>query len=1012
MLILRAVVVGAAASILLALFLLATAYARADEPQPQPFNIGPQSLAAALGEFARQSHEELLFAPEVVAKKSSPGVRGTMLPQAALQILLRDSGLSFSTTPSGAVLVGALRSASPLSQPNSLAPPTSDEQKEGKSNSSQDFRLAQAIPGQTPSPSTVEKPEASSEKRKEQLQEVIVIGSRIPLATHEGPQPVQTYTQEQIGASGQTTVADFLNQLPDVSISSSEFLGVGYFPGQTTVQVHGLPVGTTLVLLNGRRLESNIEGFFDLSSIPVSAVERIEILPVGASAIYGADALGGAVNIVLRSEMDGFEANAKHAHSDGMDDTDLNGGWGRSWSRGSVSLLATYQDRGDLFASDRQVTSTLAAPGPQPSPFVYDECSPGNVYSLSGGNLPGLSSPEAGIPAGITGRPTLGEFAATAGRLNLCNLFATTDLVPQVQRVGLLLNGHLELAEAVELFTETIFTHQDVSFKVSPLVSGYGGSFGYTTLGASNPYNPFGETVGVSFADDDLLDQTRNSENFFRPLIGLRGVLHSDWHYEITAWVSRDRLTATSSNPDQTALQNALDSSSAATALNPFLTQAPTGMLLQSLLQAPNDDQFTNQMSAGQAIVRGPIAQLPAGALQAVLGVEYGHENLVQDEQGDGQAPFLVSLDRTTYAGFAEVRVPLLSGATRAAGDERLALTLAGRYDHSSDYGGKATWQSGLQWRPVDALLVRGGYSESYQAPLLSQISAGQLFSETGEFEVVDPFRGNQPYNGLFSFGANANLKPETGSARDLGVVYSGAQGLGASVTWYDIRILNYIFAPGFQTLVDYPQYFPGAVVRAPPTPQDVAAGYLGQILAINDTYYNFGSLRVSGVDPSVKYTFGTRLGELTPSVAAAYIYRWLSSVTPGAPAVSYLSQATEVGPGFAPRWKGTGAIGWRLGSWSANLDARFVSRYRDYQDIVVNSNELGDFWIFDLNARWDVGQHGSGTAAKSSGMYIAAGVTDLFARQPQLSYAYPWDPAEFDIRGRTVYAQVGITWR
>src|SRR6266853_2791800 len=113
---LKAAAVGAVLSIFCTFILLTAAYARADEPAPRPFDIGPQSLAAALSEFARQSHEEILFAPDVVAQKLSSGVRGTMQPLAALRLLLKDSGLAFTTTPNGAILVGAPGSAAnPLS---------------------------------------------------------------------------------------------------------------------------------------------------------------------------------------------------------------------------------------------------------------------------------------------------------------------------------------------------------------------------------------------------------------------------------------------------------------------------------------------------------------------------------------------------------------------------------------------------------------------------------------------------------------------------------------------------------------------------------------------------------------------------------------------------------------------------------------------------------------------------------------------------------------------------------
>src|SRR6266853_796171 len=293
---LKAAAVGAVLSIFCTFILLTAAYARADEPAARPFDIGPQSLAAALSEFARQSHEEILFAPDVVAQKLSSGVRGTMQPLAALKLLLKDSGLAFTTTPNGAILVGTPGSAAnPLSSSeeragnDSVAKDGSSDPKASRSFWDR-FRVAQVDQGQTSSEASVEqKDEQASKKKRVVLEEVIVTGSRIPTVAGQQVQPVHSYTREDIERSGQTTVADFLNSLPDVSTRGDDGL-TSEFPGKSTVRLHGLPVGTTLVLLNGRRLETSSLGFFDLNNIPASAVERVEVLPVGASAIYGADA--------------------------------------------------------------------------------------------------------------------------------------------------------------------------------------------------------------------------------------------------------------------------------------------------------------------------------------------------------------------------------------------------------------------------------------------------------------------------------------------------------------------------------------------------------------------------------------------------------------------------------------------------------------------------------------------------------------------------------------------------
>ena len=190
---LRAGLVGAAASILSTLFLLTTAYARADEPAPQPFDIQPQSLSAALAEFARQSHEEILFAPEVVAQKRSGGVRGTMQPLVALKVLLKDSGIPFSSTPNGAILIG---SAGGASSQFSATQASETSPQEGKKSASGEFRVAQ-VDQANAGPQTVGDDQSLEKKKQEGLTEIVVTGTHIRNAAPVGS-PVYVHDSNEI----------------------------------------------------------------------------------------------------------------------------------------------------------------------------------------------------------------------------------------------------------------------------------------------------------------------------------------------------------------------------------------------------------------------------------------------------------------------------------------------------------------------------------------------------------------------------------------------------------------------------------------------------------------------------------------------------------------------------------------------------------------------------------------------------------------------------------------------
>jgi iron complex outermembrane receptor protein len=334
---------------------------------------------------------------------------------------------------------------------------------------------------------------------------------------------------------------------------------------------------------------------------------------------------------------------------------------------------------------------------------------------------------------------------------------------------------------------------------------------------------------------------------------------------------------------------------------------------------------------------------------------------------------------------------------------------LAGRHDHSNDYGGKSTGQVSVEWRPTGSLLFRGGYAMAYQAPQLTQLAGASGSFQTGGY--VDPFRGNQAVNNVEQdFGPNPNLKPETGASRQLGFVYSSGsiEGLKASLTRWDISITNYIGTPNPQDLISFPNLFPGAVTRAAPSAQDVQNGYLGPITAIHDVFYNFGDVRVSGVDVDVAYTMHPRIGRLTPSLSLTETDKFTSSISPALPPTSSVSQAS-LSVGFAPRWKGVASLAWERGACSLRMDARYIGRYRDYQDFIPNTNELGNFVLFDANFRYGFGEALTRKNQWLSGAYIVLGAVNLFDKLPQKSFLLSnFDYAESDIRGRFVYAQLG----
>jgi iron complex outermembrane receptor protein len=1003
---LKAAVVGAAASLSLTLLLISAAYARAADAAPQPFDIRPQSLAAALSEFARQSHEELLFAPEVVARKGTHGVRGTMEPLAALKILLKDSGLSYSTTPAGAILVG---SAGSTNVAGIASATTSAAGQSDDSSARSGLQLAQVDQGQTSSPSTVDKQEEQTSKKKpDQLEEVVVTGSRIPTTSKQGAQDVKIYTKEQIDRSGQTTVADFLNTLPDVSVAIREN-GAQTPLGATTVQLHGLPIGTTLVLLNGRRLEtSGTQGnsnFFDLNNIPLSAVERIEMVADGSSAVYGSDAIAGVVNIILKKNFDGFEASARYGAAAGNNEWDTSLAWGKGWERGSVTVVGSYQTRGQLAVSERELTKSSDYRAYGGVDNNINACNPGNVFSADGVTpLPGLGGATfAAVPAGFTGRPSIQEFSATAGILNECPPGQGNDIIPETHRAGVFAQGRFALTPAVELFTEVLYSRvrQDQSGGLNNLYGIPG--FQVFTVSAANPYNPFGTTVGIAGLFTSIPVRQINDTDFFRPLVGAKGHLPNGWEWEVSAWSSHDYTNnhEPSNIENNSAIQNALNSSNPTTALNPFIA-GPYGSA--QLLQSFFSNAQTTYAGRGDAVngyMRGPVIQLPAGAIDLLAGAEYDRDMISFDEINDGFDPPNTRSDeqRHSYAVFGEARIPIVGNGGDSNRGDVLVLRLAERHDHYETFGTKNTPQVGLEWRPFPTLLVRGTYAEAFKAPSMENLYSPDFF--VPNTFGIDPRTGKVVTFTDF-FGGNQGLKPETGQSHTFGLVWTSraVPDLTVSITNWDVRENDAIQSLPTAVILANENLFPGRVIRDPN----------GNVTEVNASYINVGGIDTAGIDYALMWKHATGLGDWTPSVSASQTYRYGAALTPNVPAINSDSVAQDSG-NWAPRWKGSVAIGWKLGPYAASFTGHYVSRYQDYD----STREIGNFWLYDANFYYSAGRAFAADNPWLKDAYLEVGGVNIFNKQPQFSNfnndTVGYDPTQADIRGRFLYAQVGTKW-
>lgn len=960
-----------------------------DLDQVLQFNIDALTLDKALLEFGAQAHVQISFAwDSSIARLRTHELKGHFTSREVLTELLKGTQLRYIVHKR---TVEILPQTQP--RPSTSLPPSSGNDGRLSDASSEPYRGEGSV---------ADPPAGRAKTKRSSLNEVVVTGSRLRAASKEGPQEVLIYGRAQIDRTGQNSVADFLTTLPSVSVASPPDT-TGFL---ATVRLRGLPVGTTLILLDGRPVETSAlagGSYFDLNNIPLAAVQRIEVDENGSSAVYGSDAIAGVVNIILKGNFDGVAANAKYGWAKDLRVIRSSLALGKQLRRGGISVVGSYEIDGDLLNSHRLLSSSndyRSYGGPNRN---FPTCNPGNVFSVNGTPLPGAQPATAATYAAVTGatasgKPAFSQFSY--GSLNECSLLSGFDILPAIRRGSVLLQGHFDIVPTVTLFADVLYTHMTEAAR-----DGYAELFGAPSsqtykVSAVNPYNPFGKTVGVA----ELLADLPLSENFrtefFRPLVGIRGTLKQEWQWELATWESTDwtRTTSPFALPNRSAIQSSLNSPDPAAALNPFVN-GPVGSkpLLQSLF-ANGSQYMTSRDESAQMFIRGPILRLPAGAVQAVFGSDYVRSTLYDNDINNGvDAPSTrATYQRNHSAVFGETRIPLIGPHKNATSGDILALTVSGRHDHYDDFGGATTKQFGVELRPVESLLVRGTYAYAFKAPSLVQLHSAEINAQSF---IKDPVTGSTGQVPVLT-GGNPRLQALAGHSQTFGVLYSShvLEGLSVAATQWHVVENNAIQAIGPQVIVNNASLFPGRVIRN--------SG--GNIVEVLDTQVNFGAIDVNGLDYELDYRHVVGQASLSVAANATETLKYRQALVAGSLPIEAASKAEDDGD-WAPRWKGNIGVGLNYGHIALYLDGRYVGPYKDYDSIRV----IGNFWNFDADVRWSVGDR-LGVANRLLGSsYIELGATNLFNRAPQFSNddsdLYGYDLSQASIVGRTLYISVGV---
>lgn len=865
---------------------------------------------------------------------------------------------------------------------------------------------------------------AQEAKAPEELDKMVIIGSRIPTAEIETAQPVEVYNRERIDKMAVTTVNELLQRVPQANAAglNGNNGGTGFAAGATGVSLRGLGLNATLVLLNGRRVSAygfandGTSAFVDLNSLPLEAIESVEILTAGNSAVYGADAIAGVINIKTKQTYRGGELSFYYGNTQHTDYGTLKGSitFGTGNDKTDVMVIADYYHQNDLFNRDRPFSSlvnltplgglNLGSSRGYPGRFEVPVDAPGLIgtpfYDAAGGRTVRLVPPKT-----TDGHAAPADYHLYTGA-DSYNYNQNSQALPSSERMGVYGNfAHKVFDEKLQLFGEFAFRHveEHVELAPSPLdIIGNGiplGSSDVTagvvtpgnglTIPATNPFNPFG--ADITDGRYRFFEAGNRTYDFatdaVRLLGGLRGELNEHFSYETAVLFNRGQTVNTAQALGIQAIQNALNDPNPATALNLFTgPNAPNNPATINSLKVNAKHIGTTEILNWDAKAFGKAFTLPGGDVGYAAGVEYRTETFedepdqIQKDGGIvGQSRSLANTgDRNVTSAYVETRIPITGKDWNAAPLYRVDITAAGRFDHYNDFGDSTVPTIGLQWRPFNEdLMFRGSYAENFRPASLQQLFNQALDSYTGT-PFTDPLRGTDEREINLKSGGNPNLEPETATQWTAGMVLSPSQvkGLRVSVDWLRIKRVNEIGTTSDFFGYDYLAVQPGRYKRGTyegdaaflaanpglPIPQiDPATGQpAGPLQSLNDNYANIGATKSDYIDFQVTYELATdTAGTWTFDNTVTYLlnYDVLDPATG-----DYLPQAGGIfysGSDALPKWRFTSSLFWSYQKLEAGVIANYIGSV-DYDNPVSGDPATVDgFLTFDLQASykfpWDV---------------------------------------------------------
>ena len=870
---------------------------------------------------------------------------------------------------------------------------------------------------------------AEGEKTMERIE---VTGSRIKRADVEGALPVTVIDREAIDASGDTNVADFLRNTTFNSFGSVRPQSGNSAQSLASVSLRGLGTGRTLILIDGRRAPASPTSGVgqDLNSIPLAAVERIEVLSDGASAIYGSDAIGGVINIITRKDFEGVEmmlgiGNPKALGGETEEGSAI---FGAAGERGSMIAGVSFNNRGIIFARERDYStggvSTFS------NNLINATPAAGSVYGFVPGGFVNVGGIGSRLPGFNCNDPTRGYSLNAAGTRCFYDFTLVSADEAELHGQALFTRGTYQINDDWSTYMSANIARSKSFGRYAPVPSSpWPGGLPFIPVGSPNHpavrfptagYNPnvpyFLRHRFAALGNRD----TSTDQNSYNLNIGFEGTIgevfvdggirHSEQqYYEL----GRNYVVG---GLAQTAIANG-----SYNIYDPF--NVPRSILDGLIATISRDATTKIQEIYGNASM--DLFEMGGGAAALAVGAEYRDETyfdiydtLQSSGQIVGSAGNSAGGGRDVSALYFELLMPVL---------DDLEFSVAGRYDDYSDYGSDFSPKVSVRYQPLEALTLRASYGQGFAAPSLPYVTQQPQFSAAS---VTDPATcaaiGALPgcSSQITSYTlANPNLTSEQSDQFSAGLVWDAAEWLSMSVDYYDVEIQGLIsfisanqiiacLAAGGSTCPPGVSVLPGNV--SPPNPAlglGLARGPAGEILYAQTGFVNRGTLETDGIDVSFNTNFDIgSWGALQNRLQISRVGNY-----------SFSGGRSLVDDPSVPQFRANLGTTWTIGDFSFAWNISHIDGTLSQQGFVIEGCLLGataaapcvianvdygyarrlpSWTTHDLQASWNTPWNGR----------LSLGVTNVADKGPVLDplqpFGRPFDPNLYDGYGRVPYVR------